>query len=406
MTRASGIQLHGGWAVMLSLALATFPSHADTLSYGYDANGNRISGDGQYYEYNDANRLARIRQGNASGSFIAEFFYDHTGQRIKKIENGVTTYYIGKHFEVNQAGYGTVNTNYYFAGTERVAKTNISNGASTSFFYHSNHLGSTEAISDANGNLVNRTNYFPFGEIRQGGVEKYSFTGKERDVVSGQYYFEARYYDSPIKHFTQADSIVPYIYDPQSINRYSFVRNNPLKYVDPTGHFFKEFKEKFSNFADKYADLATHVLTKIAAEASNAPNWKVVNVSGYINPRSGKWVDAYSRRAPNAVKSGAIHIGKILGPAVQTASDWSRDDLRGGQKLGRASVSILESVTPIGYVTLGAELVFGAEKVDQAKADIFSDKNPVIDKSADLMRSIGGEKFDQWLLKQDWLDAF
>jgi RHS repeat-associated protein len=237
MTWASDIQLHGGWAVVLTLAvgltLAPFPTHAITLSYGYDANGNRISGDGKYFEYNDANRLVRVRQGTATGPIVAEFFYDHTGQRIKKIENGVTTYYIGKHFEANQTGYSTINTNYYFAGTERVAKTNTINGSSTLFFYHANHLGSTEAISDASGNLVNRTNYFPFGEIRQGGAEKYSFTGKERDAVSGQYYFEARYYASLFKHFTQADTVVPDVYNPQSLNRYG----QPLReqYIRPFG---------------------------------------------------------------------------------------------------------------------------------------------------------------------------
>ena len=240
MTWASGIQLHGGWAVVLAvvLTLAAFPSHAITLSYGYDANGNRITGDGKYFEYNDANRLVRIRQGNTSGPILAEFFYDHTGQRIKKIENGVRTYYIGKHFEAKQSGSGTVNTNYYFAGTERVAKTDTISGSSTLFFYHANHLGSTEAISDANGNLVNRTNYFPFGEIIQGGAEKYSFTGKERDAASGQYYFEARYYHPGLKSFNQPDTFQTNLYDPQELNRFAYVRNNPLRFVDPSGNSF------------------------------------------------------------------------------------------------------------------------------------------------------------------------
>ncbi len=270
-------------ALMLTLALATSPSHADTLSYGYDANGNRISGDGQYYEYNDANRLARIRQGNTSGSIIAEFFYDHTGQRIKKIENGVTTYYIGKHFEANQQGYGTVNTNYYFAGTERVAKKENTGPLS---FYHANHLGSTEAISDANGNLVNRTNYFPFGEIKQGSAEKYSFTGKERDVVSGQYYFEARYYASPFKHFTQADTVVPDLYDPQSLNRYSYVVNNPITNIDPTGHewlkswtwnlYKQRAKEKLQYSAQKSKEgfqYLTHKGTEITKNILSTAKW-------------------------------------------------------------------------------------------------------------------------------------
>ncbi len=63
-----------------------------SLTYVYDANGNLISGDGKYYEYNDANQLVRVKHGDQSGPVIAEYFYDYTGQRIKKIENGINTY--------------------------------------------------------------------------------------------------------------------------------------------------------------------------------------------------------------------------------------------------------------------------------------------------------------------------
>jgi RHS repeat-associated protein len=83
------------------------------------------------------------------------------------------------------------------------------------FYYHSDHLGGTNVITDSGGNLVERIRYYPFGEIREGGSEKYSFTGKEKDKQTDFYYFEARYYNPEFKHFTQADTVDPDYYDPQ-----------------------------------------------------------------------------------------------------------------------------------------------------------------------------------------------
>ncbi|MBI5676156.1 MAG: hypothetical protein HZC48_10090 [Nitrospirae bacterium] len=210
--------------------------HADTaLTYDYDANGNLIRGDGKYYEYNDANKLVKVRHGDQSGPIIAEYFYDYNGQRIKKVENGVATYYIGKHTITEVSGSGTTNTKHYFANNERVAQKDISGNLT---FYHSDHLGGTNAITDSGGNLVERTKYYPFGEIRLGGNERFTFTGKEKDQVTDQYYFEARYYNPELKHFTQADNIEPDYYDPQDLNRYAYVSNNPIKLIDPSGHFW------------------------------------------------------------------------------------------------------------------------------------------------------------------------
>ena len=125
------------------------------LSYQYDANGNLIQGDGKFYEYNEANQLVKVRQGDQSGPVIAQYFYDYAGQRVKKVDNGVVTYYIGKHFETQEGGIAPGNTSYYFANGERVAKKDPSGNF---IYYHSDHLGSTSVTSDSQGNAIDRIN--------------------------------------------------------------------------------------------------------------------------------------------------------------------------------------------------------------------------------------------------------
>lgn len=66
----------------------------------------------------------------------------------------------------------------------------------------------------------------------------YKFTGKELDTASNLYFYESRYYHPIFGRFISPDTIVPSPHDPQSLNRYSYARNNPLLYTDPSGHFF------------------------------------------------------------------------------------------------------------------------------------------------------------------------
>ena len=195
----------------------------------YDACGNLIS-DGKFlYTYDSRNHLTTVRN-MTTNAVVSEFMYDDQGKRVKKTENGVTTLYISDEYEIVD-GNSTV---YYFANDDRIAKES-SDGR---YWYLVDHLGSTNVMIDSTGSLVERSLYYPFGGYRSGVAdEKYGFTGKEFDSDTGLYYYGARYYNPEIFVFTQADTVIPDVYHPQALNRYSYCLNNPLKYEDPDGHY-------------------------------------------------------------------------------------------------------------------------------------------------------------------------
>ncbi|MBI5304865.1 MAG: RHS repeat-associated core domain-containing protein, partial [Chloroflexi bacterium] len=92
------------------------------------------------------------------------------------------------------------------------------------------------------GTLASRQTYYAFGTPRASDVAQittitdYTFTGQRADSSDGLMFYNARYYDAAIGRFTQPDTIVPDWYDPQELNRYTYTRNNPLRYTDPSGH--------------------------------------------------------------------------------------------------------------------------------------------------------------------------
>ncbi|WP_052734479.1 RHS repeat-associated core domain-containing protein [Methanosarcina sp. 2.H.T.1A.3] len=90
---------------------------------------------------------------------------------------------------------------------------------------------------DETGLEVERTDYFPYGQVRSGGLEKYGFTGQENDADTGLMYYGARYYSPEYRVFVQPDTLLPDPYNPQALNRYSYALNNPVKYTDPSGHY-------------------------------------------------------------------------------------------------------------------------------------------------------------------------
>ncbi|MBI3425800.1 MAG: RHS repeat-associated core domain-containing protein, partial [Acidobacteria bacterium] len=121
------------------------------------------------------------------------------------------------------------------------------------------HLGTPRMNVGLAGTLadVRRHDYLPFGEelvalqtphrlanngyLADGVRQK--FTGKERDGETGLDYFQARYFSNVQGRFTSPDSFQGKAISPQTLNLYTYVRNNPLKYVDPSGHLAQDPKK-------------------------------------------------------------------------------------------------------------------------------------------------------------------
>lgn len=109
-------------------------------------------------------------------------------------------------------------------------------------FYHYDHLGSTTMVTDEQGQVVYQAEYAPYGAtVTPTGTAQpaHQFTGQRFDSSTGLYYFKARYYDPRTGRFLSPDPMIQDPGDPQSLNAYSYVRNNPVNLVDPTGEFFQ-----------------------------------------------------------------------------------------------------------------------------------------------------------------------
>lgn len=105
------------------------------------------------------------------------------------------------------------------------------------FYYHSDHLGSANWITDDQGQAVQYIHYMPYGELwvnQQANSydERFKFTGKERDAETGYDYFGARYYSPMIGHWLSPD---PLANKYPNISPYAYCSWNPLRYVDPNG---------------------------------------------------------------------------------------------------------------------------------------------------------------------------
>jgi RHS repeat-associated protein len=171
--------------------------------------------------------------------------YDGKGLRVLRVSNisGATTntVYIFSGLKViAEYDYATgtpsptsPSREYIYSGGALITKID----SSSTKYYHQDHL-SNRLVTDSSGNTSAQMGHFPFGESwYTASADKLIFTTYERNGESGNDYAMARYYVSRLGRFASRDPQVGTTSDPQSLNRYAYVENNPVNLVDPFGEY-------------------------------------------------------------------------------------------------------------------------------------------------------------------------
>ena len=230
-----------------NLAFSSTTNRITTSGYSYDAAGNLTNDTVHAYTFDAENKILKV-------DTVSAYVYDGEGQRVRKLvgENLRFIYGIGGQEIAEFSGAsGALQKEYIYGASGLVATIEPtavnSNGTR---YMTSDNLGTPRVITNSSAGVISRHDYKPFGEEIGAGTGgrttgmgysvadgiRQRFTSKERDNETALDYFGARYYASAQGRFTSADSYGGRLVNPQTLNLYTYVRNNPLKYVDSTGH--------------------------------------------------------------------------------------------------------------------------------------------------------------------------
>ena len=222
-----------------------------------------------YYVYDAENRLR-----NLTLSQSPQYLYDGDAKRVIKTGLGNKLYWTGTGSETltETSLSGTPTADYSYFNGKRVARVDLPGGAV--HYYFSDHLGSASVVASNLGVIQEESDYYPYGGervITNGDPNRYKFTGKERDSESGLDNFGARYDASNLGRFMTPDPLGGKLVDPQSLNKYSYVRNNPINLTDPTGLYICEDSPKdCSSDQDKKFEAARQADLNRGGDAARA----------------------------------------------------------------------------------------------------------------------------------------
>ena len=240
--------------------LTTCSDNGRITGFSYDGAGNLLSDDKATYEYDafGRNTRAEIFDGHIQISR-----YDPEGLRHEMEENGrlVTFIFRGEEIITEETAEGMIR---YIRTHELLA----SDAESARNYYHyaSDEMGSITHVT-AGEEILNRYEYDAWGvpEVCKEQTEnRFLYNGQQYDAVTGQYYLRARFYNPVIGRFTQEDT-----YRGDGLNLYTYCQNNPVYYVDPSGHICENRANEIMNKLGRGDVLSHSENKKLAAYLRN-----------------------------------------------------------------------------------------------------------------------------------------
>jgi len=352
---------------MTPTASYTANNQLTSALYHYDQAGDVDVDPQNQYLYDAEGRICAVSSPNPlGGTIMTGYIYDADGTRVSKgtiqawscnpTTSGYTTTsdYIlgpgGEQFSEYTMTNGTMtwlHTNVWADGmliATYAQDDTVKSGTTTQngllHFYFDDPLGTRRAQTDYAGHLEQNCSSLPYGDSESCGSSptEHLFTGKERDTESGNDYFGARYYASSMGRFMSPDwsakvEPVPYskLDDPQSLNLYAYLMNNPLGGVDADGHAplswggFEDCSER--NDCNGGGQTAAAVANNLAAQMlENRPT--------YMSKEGQEFVKGWETESDTVYDaSGKAHSGDwTIGWGHKTTKDAAPIDSKEAEK--------------------------------------------------------------------------
>ncbi|MGG2921524.1 RHS repeat domain-containing protein [Brevibacillus parabrevis] len=281
-----------------------------TNQYTYDGRGNRSAFAGKRpadkgvttYTFDERNRLRSAT--NHTTGLDATYTYFGNGLRATKTENGVQTKYVymdGNVLEELDANGNAIARNVW--GNELLFRKDFLTDKGGYYAYNSH--GDVVSILDESGQEQNKYEYDTWGNViskTEGMSNPFQYSGEIYDEKSGFYYLRARYYDPRVGRFISEDTYKGTVDNPLSLNRYTYVLNNPLIFIDPTGHAEISLRAVWLGMT-KAGDELPGALKKAGVEYVGVENVNTLS--------NGNW-DSDDAFAAGSVAINIVPVGKLL----------------------------------------------------------------------------------------------